>query len=149
MTLIPPWTHLPCENCGMEGQATRGEPKHSPYVCSTCVQAERAEARMERLQADLTEAQAEIAAFQGQPVGGLPGWVFESPRWVKVIKGSVRPVNGRVSCERLSVDIRTGTVSHSVSQDGGQTVTTLRGSAGHPTPRSGMRFADDWQGRTG
>lgn len=33
---IPPWTKLPCTECGVEGLATRVEPGLHPYVCDSC-----------------------------------------------------------------------------------------------------------------
>ena len=32
----PPWTTAPCENCGVDGQASRSEAKTTPYICEGC-----------------------------------------------------------------------------------------------------------------
>lgn len=33
---IPPWTRLPCEDCGQEGLASRSYEATGPYICESC-----------------------------------------------------------------------------------------------------------------
>ena len=38
---IPPWTRMPCDECGVTHQATRTMPGNHPFVCPDCQSRQR------------------------------------------------------------------------------------------------------------
>jgi hypothetical protein len=56
---VPPWTRRPCDQCGVEHQATRAEPRPGPLVCDVCAVHLQYAARIRELEAALAKAQAD------------------------------------------------------------------------------------------
>jgi hypothetical protein len=56
---VPPWTRRPCDQCGVEHQATRAEPRPGPLVCDVCAVHLQYAERIRELEAALAKAEAD------------------------------------------------------------------------------------------
>jgi hypothetical protein len=93
---IPPWTNVPCDECGQEFLASRTEPASPPHICEGCEMFERGRRyALDEVWADLRDLVIESNSHRAP-----------SPRWTagEALKRAVESVEHRRRQLRADVD---------------------------------------------